>query len=62
LYWATNVSNRALLLEDIGGGRLGRLTLEREMHPFVAAILLRMARLAALDLDAEPQPPHRQFA
>jgi hypothetical protein len=32
------------------------------MHPLVAAILLRMPRLDALDRDAEAQPPNREFA
>jgi hypothetical protein len=32
------------------------------MHPLVPAVLLGLARLDALDPNAEPQPPHRQFA
>jgi hypothetical protein len=33
-----------LLPQDIGRGRLGRLLLQREMHPLVSSVLLRMAR------------------
>jgi hypothetical protein len=32
------------------------------VHPFVTSILLRAARLDALDLDAEAQPPHGELA
>lgn len=49
-----------LLLQEVFGSRLGGLELEREMHAFVAAILLRMAGFDALDGDAEAEPPHRQ--
>jgi hypothetical protein len=32
------------------------------MHALMAAVPLRMARLYALDLDAEPEPPDREPA
>ncbi len=32
------------------------------MHAFMTPVLLRVARLDALDLDAEAQPPDRQLA
>jgi len=32
------------------------------MHPLVTAVLLRMARLNALNLDAESEPPNRKPA
>src|SRR5439155_1453803 len=51
-----------LLLEHVRLGRPRRLSLQREMHPLVPAVLLGLARLDALDANAEPQPPHRQFA
>jgi hypothetical protein len=45
-----------LLLEGIGGWPR-RLLFEGAVHPFVPAVLLGMARLDALDGDAEAQPP-----
>ena len=38
------------------------LGLEREVHPLVPAILLGMARRNPLQANAEPQPPHGEFA
>jgi len=43
-----------LLLQHVGRRGLGGLFLQREMHPFVPAILLRMPRFDAFDLDPEP--------
>ena len=51
-----------LLLQPVGRRGLRGLFLQREMHPFVPAILLRMPRFDAFDLDPEPQPPDREFA
>jgi hypothetical protein len=51
-----------LLLKKIAGGRLGSLFLQREMHAFMAAVLLRMAGLDPFDADAQAQPPHRELA
>src|SRR5262245_28847200 len=50
-----------LLLENILAGRFGRFFLERQMHAFMAAVLLWMARPDPLDLDPQPQPPDRQL-
>jgi hypothetical protein len=49
-----------LLLQEIGTGRFGGLQLQGQVHAFVAAVLLRVARFDALDGDAEPEPPDRQ--
>lgn len=51
-----------LLLEELGGRRLGGLFFQGEMHAFVAAIVLRMARLDALNGNAEVKPPDGKFA
>ena len=51
-----------LLLKEIGGSGLGGFFLQREMHPFMAAVLLRMAWLDAFDANAEAKPPDRQLA
>jgi len=51
-----------LLLEEVGGGRFGGFFFQGEMHAFVAAILLRMARLDALNANAEAKPPDGKFA
>src|SRR5689334_14529833 len=46
-----------LLLKAVCACGPGCLFLQGQMHPLMASILLRMAGLDALDLDAEPQPP-----
>lgn len=45
-----------LLLQEIGAGRLGCLKFQCQMHALMAAVLLRVARLDALDVDTEPEP------
>ncbi len=50
-----------LLLEEIFGGRLGGFLLQGQMHTFVAAVLLGVSGLDALEVDAESQPPHGQL-
>ena len=50
-----------LLLQEVEGGGLGGFLLERQMHALMAAVLLRIARLDALEVDAEAQPPDRQL-
>src|SRR5215475_8062307 len=50
-----------LLLQRIHRWRAGSLLLECEVRSLMAAVLLRMSRLDALDLNAEPEPPHRQL-
>ena len=47
---------RTLLGRERGAWRANRLRLERLVHPFVRAIVLRRRRSAALMLNAEPQP------
>ena len=43
----------SLLDEEVPGRRLGGFLLEGQMHTFVAAVLLGMTGLDALDVDAE---------
>src|SRR5216684_1804996 len=43
---------RPLLLASVGRRRLGRLLLQRAMHPFMPAVLLRMSRRDALRHDS----------
>ena len=51
----------ALLSAPIGRWRASRLSLQCAVHPFVATVLLRLARLDQLWHDAEPDPPGRQW-
>ena len=51
-----------LLLQDVVGGGLGRFFLQRQVHALVPAVLFGMARFGPLDLNAEPEPPHGEFA
>lgn len=46
-----------LLLKEVLGRRLSGLLLRGQMHPLVPAVLLRMARFDALDVDPQTQPP-----
>ena len=42
--------------------RLGGLRFQRQMHPFMSAVLLGVARRDALEGNAEPQPPDGELA
>ena len=50
-----------LLLKEVAAGWLGGLELQCQMHALMAAVLLRVAGLDALELDAEPEPPDREL-
>jgi hypothetical protein len=45
-----------LLLQHVRGGWLGGVFLQREVHALVAAVLLRVAGLDPLELDAQREP------
>jgi len=51
-----------LLLQHVGRGWLGGFLLQGEMHPLVAAVLLRLPGVDALDLNPQPEPPDRELA
>jgi len=46
-----------LLLQKVVARWFGHFLLEGQVHPFVAPVLLWMARLDAFNRDPEPQPP-----
>ena len=54
------VIEAGLLLEAVHAWRTGCFFLESEVHALVAAVLLRVAWLDALDGDAESEPPDRE--
>ena len=56
------VEARLLLQSTFAAAGLVASCLQREMHPLMPAVLLRMAGLDALDLNPETEPPDRQFA
>jgi hypothetical protein len=47
-----------LLLQEVGTCRFCRLLLQRQVHAFMTAILLRVTRLDPLNANPQPQPPH----
>src|SRR5260370_21171512 len=51
-----------LLLQEVGGCELGGFFLQGEMHAFVTAIVLGMARLDPFDADTQAEPPDGEFA
>jgi hypothetical protein len=49
------------LLQGVGRRRLDGFGLQGQTHPLVAAVLLGMPGLDALDVDPETQPPHGEL-
>jgi hypothetical protein len=52
----------SLLLEEISPRGLSGFFLQREVHAFVTAVLLRRTWFDPLDSDPQAQPPDCQFA
>jgi hypothetical protein len=50
-----------LLLEQVLGSGLGGFLLERQMDALMPAVLLRVGRLDAFNLDSQAQPPDREL-
>jgi hypothetical protein len=50
-----------LLLQEVERGWLGGLLVQRQMHALVSAALLWVARLDALEADAQTQPPEAEL-
>ena len=48
-----NLVEAGLLLKEIPSGGFGGFFFQSEVHAFMATVLLRMARLDALDADPE---------
>jgi hypothetical protein len=46
-------------LQEVQAGRLGGFFLQGQMHPLMAAMLLRMARPDPFDADTEAKPLDR---
>ncbi len=49
----------ALLLQEVKPRRLSGLLFERQMHAFVAAILLGVSGFDTLNINAQAEPPYR---
>jgi hypothetical protein len=57
---ADELIEAGLLLQEVPGRRLGGFLLQRQMHALMPTVLLGMARLDALDVDPQAQPPNRK--
>lgn len=51
-----------LLSQDIRAGWFRRFPFQREVHPLMPPVLLWVARRDAFQLNAQAEPPDRQFA
>jgi hypothetical protein len=59
---APKVVEGLLLSAKVGARRMGGFALERSVHSFVTAVLLRLSRLDELRPDAELNPPRGELA